>query len=458
MFRAQVQGLSANTTYRYNVQAALASELGGAGSGAGNPIYISPDGSIYTVPTPNPNFIPNMTSAGNYGTFTTDGAGLYTGYFAIANNGNYRFTAGNYVIPTITIDSAGNGIPKYRYALYDSINVLAFSTFGGAGNGTGIYGISYATQKNIVALFDNTAGTDGIMGGAVHPLAMTYVESEGSSLTGVPKYYTDSVNGFSGRWGTIIPNTNANGVQRIEQFSVVGGSIVNYNTASGGIWPVGGNTVNPAGGSGNPVRIDITDAPLPVQLSSFASIINKNSVKLIWQTSFEINNRGFQIERQNFNNNAPATWQQVSFINGKGTTNQPQSYFYEDKNLGTGTYKYRLKQIDYNGNTEYFSLANQVIIGKPADYSISQNFPNPFNPTTNILYSLPDDAFIQLRIYDVTGRLVSELINGNIEKGYHSVEFNGNNLASGIYFYQLLAKGAGDKILYSKIMKMLLVK
>ena len=89
---------------------------------------------------------------------------------------------------------------------------------------------------------------------------------------------------------------------------------------------------------------------------------------------------------------------------------------------------------------------------KPQSYSLDQNYPNPFNPTTVIRYSLPENARVNLVVYDILGRQVAELVNGEVGAGYHQVEFNASRLASGIYFYRLTA----DK--FTQINKMLLMK
>jgi uncharacterized GH25 family protein len=88
----------------------------------------------------------------------------------------------------------------------------------------------------------------------------------------------------------------------------------------------------------------------------------------------------------------------------------------------------------------------------PTDYSLSQNYPNPFNPTTTIQYSIPKDEFVKLTVYDVTGKVVKELVNGHKVAGKYTVEFNANNYSSGTYYYKI---EAGE---YKNIQKMMLVK
>jgi len=71
------------------------------------------------------------------------------------------------------------------------------------------------------------------------------------------------------------------------------------------------------------------------------------------------------------------------------------------------------------------------------DYNLKQNYPNPFNPSTTISFDLPKDDFVKIKIYDLTGRLISTLINTQLNKGSYSVNFNAGNLSSGVYFYIL---------------------
>jgi len=85
----------------------------------------------------------------------------------------------------------------------------------------------------------------------------------------------------------------------------------------------------------------------------------------------------------------------------------------------------------------------------PMTYSLSQNYPNPFNPTTTIKFGLPKAGDVSLVVYDILGRKVTELIHGNLTAGYHTVNFNASNLASGVYFYRIQA---GDFVSVKKLM------
>lgn len=89
----------------------------------------------------------------------------------------------------------------------------------------------------------------------------------------------------------------------------------------------------------------------------------------------------------------------------------------------------------------------------PKDYSLSQNYPNPFNPETKIRFALPKTSNVTLKVYDITGRLVSVLVNNEaVEAGLKEVNFNASNIASGIYFYTINADN------FTETKKMILVK
>jgi hypothetical protein len=184
------------------------------------------------------------------------------------------------------------------------------------------------------------------------------------------------------------------------------------------------------------VFIDDVNAnfPMPVKMESFASSVNGNNVKLNWKTAEETNNKGFEIQR-NSNNG----WVTLGFV----SANTSRVYNYSDNNIQTGTYQYRLKQVDFNGNFEYHTLSTTISIGAPSKYSLSQNYPNPFNPSTKISYQISKDEMVTLKIYDNTGREVASLVSEIQTAGYHTVEFK-SNLSSGTYFYKIVTGSFTD--------------
>jgi hypothetical protein len=88
----------------------------------------------------------------------------------------------------------------------------------------------------------------------------------------------------------------------------------------------------------------------------------------------------------------------------------------------------------------------------PFEYTLSQNYPNPFNNSTVIKFSLPQRAFVNLTVYDITGQLVASLVNNEMDAGEHKIQFNKPGLSSGIYFCRLSADGR------TFIRKMMLLK
>jgi len=196
-----------------------------------------------------------------------------------------------------------------------------------------------------------------------------------------------------------------------------------------------------------------TDGPMPVELSSFIAKVRDRNVLLNWTTTSEENNFGFNVERSMVN----GQWSVIGFVQGSGTTSLPREYEFSDRNLFPGKYKYRLKQIDYNGNFKYYDLLNEVTIGIPNKFNLSQNYPNPFNPTTKINFDIPskvkgETSNVKLVIYDITGKEIAVLVNESLEPGSFEVTFDGSNFSSGIYFYKIQANN------FSETRRMILLK
>lgn len=179
--------------------------------------------------------------------------------------------------------------------------------------------------------------------------------------------------------------------------------------------------------------------PLPVELTFFTAITKGRGVELVWKTVTEVNNYGFDIERKAIDNGqwTMDNWSTIGFVEGNGTTNAPKEYSFTEKNVSTGKYSYRLKQIDRDGKFSYLPEAEVSISAMPAVYALEQNYPNPFNPETQIGYSLPLSGFTTLKIYDALGREIETLVNGTKEAGNYTLQWNGAARSSGIYYYRL---------------------
>jgi len=174
---------------------------------------------------------------------------------------------------------------------------------------------------------------------------------------------------------------------------------------------------------------------IPVELTSFtASVNSEGDVILKWSTATEVNNQLFEIERKSVN----GRYTTIGSLDGYGTTTEPQEYSYVDNTVGTGTYFYRLKQIDFGGQYEY-SNEIEVEVNGLLTFTLKQNYPNPFNPSTKIKYSVPENGNVKLSVYNLVGEEVIVLVNKRVNAGFYEVTFNADNLPSGTYFYRLQA-------------------
>jgi photosystem II stability/assembly factor-like uncharacterized protein len=208
---------------------------------------------------------------------------------------------------------------------------------------------------------------------------------------------------------------------------------------------------------------------VPVELNSFkAEVVNQNVV-LTWSTVAEINNKGFEIQKSKVQD-LMNDWEEIRFIQGNGTTTEKHTYSFNDESVVPGIYKYRLKQIDFDGSFKY-SEEIVVDVTPPAKFNLEQNFPNPFNPETTIRYSIPivisiptgrERNLVTLKIYNVLGEEVMTLVNEQQTAGIYEIQFSakdgsayggdGSNLPSGVYIYRLTAGS------FSTAKKLLLLK
>lgn len=186
---------------------------------------------------------------------------------------------------------------------------------------------------------------------------------------------------------------------------------------------------------------------IPVELVSFNGLVKGKDILLTWETASESDNYGFEIERARKLNE----WRSIGFVPGHGTTTIPHQYSFSDKEIDIGTYNYRLKQIDMEGSFEYSNVI-EVAVGAPNQFSLGQNFPNPFNPTTVIPFDLPEESNIKLTLYNLLGEMVDVISIGEYSAGHHKISFNASNLSAGLYFYKLEAKN------YMDIKKLLILK
>ena len=189
--------------------------------------------------------------------------------------------------------------------------------------------------------------------------------------------------------------------------------------------------------NGNTSEFTAIARQLPVELTTFEAQAGGESVQLTWATASETNNAGFAVERQG---GPDASFKQVGFVEGHGTTARPQRYRFEDDALPYEAQHitYRLKQVDTDG-TAHYSEEVEVDLGGPDAVALHGNYPNPAHQTATIRYELPQAAHVQLTVYDLLGRRVATLIDREQAAGRKSVQVQAGRLASGLYVYRLQA-------------------
>ncbi|GAB1350513.1 hypothetical protein MASR1M107_27280 [Ignavibacteriales bacterium] len=183
------------------------------------------------------------------------------------------------------------------------------------------------------------------------------------------------------------------------------------------------------------LRYDISSI-VPVELSSFSASVTLNNVELNWTTATETNNFGFSIERRS----EDSEFEEIGFVKGNGTSTLINSYSFIDLKPLSGVVYYRLKQIDIDGSINY---SNEVLAdntGLIEGFRLLGNYPNPFNPSTTISFTLTEKENVRVLVRDILGCEVVEIFNGIVSPGINRFQWNGTNFMgqtvnSGVYFY-----------------------
>jgi hypothetical protein len=359
-------------------------------------------------------------------------------------NGTLTLTLGNLYLGdnNLTLVGAVNGAADGKSIVTNGTGVVS-RAISAAGSFT--FPVGIATRYNPVAFTSPLGGT--------YTAAIVAGESPATANDAASCMRTWTITGTAPAdvaftWnsadmgGSCVPTSctawRHNGSAWTEMGGVTTGSDPTYTTTLTGVASFSPWTI---GNSGS----------LPVELTSFTAVLQGTSALLKWATATETNNSGFQIERSV---EGSGVWAEVAFVNGAGTSSSPKTYSYEDKNLAPGAYIYRIKQIDNDGTFEYYT-ANmpKVDAGVSNTLQLGGNYPNPFNPTTNIQFSVPQDGYASLKVYNILGQEVATLFSGMAKTGHYiQTTFDASRLASGIYFARLQYSGK------SLVQRMLLTK
>ncbi len=201
------------------------------------------------------------------------------------------------------------------------------------------------------------------------------------------------------------------------------------------------------------------------------TVSSGNHPKLVWGNNPDVTPIKFKIYRGVTNNTVPPPVPQYCLIDSVSNS----TFFYEDLSVSTGgplLYHYYVTTV-YNDQRSniYESLPSNTArisggLFKTGDtntekdqlsFSLNNNYPNPFNPSTIISYSVPEKSAIQLKVYDILGREIQELVNEVQEAGEHNIQFNAESLSSGVYIYSLTVSN-GNSILFRESKQMIMMK
>lgn len=187
---------------------------------------------------------------------------------------------------------------------------------------------------------------------------------------------------------------------------------------------------------------------LPVCLTSFSACCEGRAIKLFWRTESETDNLGFVLDRHS----PGEEWQRrASYIThdelkGHGSVARPFSYTFIDDRVELGQmYVYRLRNCNINGELGQSFLLTVVAAEEkqvPEQFVLGQNYPNPFNPVTMIDFTLPQSEQVRLTVYDMLGNARQILLYGTMEKGLHHLQWQPDDLPSGVYWYELRSESA----------------
>lgn len=187
---------------------------------------------------------------------------------------------------------------------------------------------------------------------------------------------------------------------------------------------------------------DLYDHP-PAAYARFEGVVDPSGVALNWETSSELNNAGFEIERRYDTPAHPVTdttaFVPIAFIDGHGTSNTNRQYTYTDGSIPdvASVVHYRIKQTTFSGAFTYSDVVS-VVLPAPEAVMLYPNYPNPFNPTTTLAFDLPKESPVRLSIYNPSGQLVEELLNEIRPAGRNEITFTlSATLTSGLYIYRL---------------------
>jgi len=278
----------------------------------------------------------------------------------------------------------------------------------------------------------------------IAPVSWTFTPS---GLTGISYSVDLDLSGVTG-----VQNINRLVVVKRESetdpwTSPVDGITVTLSTPVSGVLRVSGLTSFSQFG----IASDQSDNSLPVELTGYSVSRINDRIHLSWQTVTESANAGFRVEKTEIREVAsvdinaccsdPGTlilqssWEKVGFVTGAGTSSEARSYSFTDRII-PGLWVYRLMQVDLDGKETEAGLQG-VYVPQPEELILEGNYPNPFNPETQVRFSLPVSGKAEWVVTDLLGRVVSKGTTGFLSAGSHTHRLGEVSWAAGTCFYSL---------------------
>ena len=178
------------------------------------------------------------------------------------------------------------------------------------------------------------------------------------------------------------------------------------------------------------ITLESTDPASPITLSDFSAKALNTGIKVTWSTASEKENSGFKLYRDG---------DMIAFIDGAGTSTETNAYSYFDKTVVPGqSYTYMLADVSYAGIENIFESDAVTVLANAAStanacFNLETAYPNPFNPSTSIDYSLTETQDVELSIFNMKGELQETLFSGEKTAGQYSQTWNAGNVQSGVY-------------------------
>ena len=311
----------------------------------------------------------------------------------------------------------------------------------------------FGTTRTLVA--SEMSGTDALFDHQNRPapaevdtvdLALDITESDTYVLE------ADTLENLPSDWNVVLENTDSG-----TQYDVDAGESVTFevtapesapktasaSSSAAAMLKNGGPTVATAKSSGDLPSFRLLVGPssaIPVELASFDATTEGPEVQLSWQTASETNNAGFAVERRvgARGRGSESAWTQVGFVEGAGTTEQAQTYRFTDAEVPfeAEQVRYRLRQQDLDGTT---SLSDEVTVelGAPSKARLHAPFPNPSAQQATVRYKVPQQSTVEIAVYDVLGRRVETIVDGQVPAGREQRTVQTAQRAPGTYFVRM---------------------